>query len=192
MSGLYRSYGGAAVRAGLQRPKRAEPKAPRAFPPAAGIEIPPSRAAAPVTSWRREDEDAALDRILLSLEDSICRLIDCPGGSGPGVDRYLVRKAKRIRQMNAQCEALFGRQFQNAPMNMLIELFVASASGEKTLVKNLCLASSVSQSTALRWITRLVLLGLIARCGDETDARRSLIELTAKGRDVLSRFLAGT
>jgi DNA-binding MarR family transcriptional regulator len=151
-----------------------------------------SERVADTSIWRRNEEDAALDGILDGLENAICRLMTCQGQEGPDADRYLIRKAKRIRQMNSQCEALFGKQFQNAPMNMLIELFVCSARGEKTLVKNLCLASSASQSTALRWINRLIDLNLITRCDDEADARRSLIELTPKGRDALSRFLSAT
>ncbi|PSJ39758.1 MarR family winged helix-turn-helix transcriptional regulator [Allosphingosinicella deserti] len=143
-----------------------------------------------ISIWRRKEEDAALDGILTGLENAICQLIETHNRSSSDGDRYLLRKAQRMRQTSRSCHVLFGNKFQNVPLNMLIELFICSGCGEKTLVKNLCLASSVSQSSALRWINRLIALDLITRCDDEADARRSLIELTAKGREALSRFLA--
>ena len=193
MSGMQRSAGEAVVRVGLMRENSVERDVPsRKLPSRTGDEGFSSKKLADTGIWRRQVDDKALDNILVGLESAICQLIESQDEASPDTERYLLRKAKRIRQMNSQCEALFGKQFQNAPMNMLLELFVCSACGEKTLVKNLCLASSVSQSTALRWIGRLADLDLITRCGDDEDARRSLIELTPKGREALSRFLSAT
>jgi DNA-binding MarR family transcriptional regulator len=54
-------------------------------------------------------------------------------------------------------------------------------------IKNLCLASCAPTSTAIRWIERLLELGLIEKSVDDIDARRCLVELTERGwRDVVS------
>jgi DNA-binding transcriptional ArsR family regulator len=88
-------------------------------------------------------------------------------------------------------ERLFGDGlFADPAWDMLLALFVADAEGEPLSVSQLCGASGVPHTTALRWIESLARAGLIVRAPDARDARRTLISLHSDAREKVRQVLA--
>lgn len=92
--------------------------------------------------------------------------------------------------MHLQCRSSLGVQFENPPLNILLELFIQTGECRKTPVKNICLASCAPNSTAIRWLNRLMESGFVSKTDDREDARRSLVDLTPRGRDAVVRYLS--
>lgn len=105
------------------------------------------------------------------------------------VSGRLVRQARHIYATRRRRDAMLGDLFGEPAWDMLLELFIGGAEGRKTPIKNLCLASCAPTSTALRWLERLLSLGLVARTADEEDARRCLIDLTDRGWQAMEMLL---
>lgn len=101
----------------------------------------------------------------------------------------LVRAARYHYSMRRRRDAMIGRVFGEPGWDMLLALFIARSEGRVTPVKNICLASETSTSTAMRRLERLLASGLICRTDDLVDARRSLIELTRQGYDLMASLL---
>ena len=95
--------------------------------------------------------------------------------------------ARRVR------ERLFGEGlFADPAWDMLLALFVADEEREPLSVSQLCAASGVPHTTALRWIDSLARAGLIVRAPDARDARRTLISLHGEARDKVRQVIART
>jgi Winged helix DNA-binding domain len=109
------------------------------------------------------------------------RLVDHRDGEANGHLRRLVRKARHHYAVRRRRDEIFGGLSGEPAWDMLLELFIHSVEGRKVPVKNLCLASCAPTSTAMRWIDRLVEIGLIDKSADDADARRSLVSLTERG-----------
>lgn len=69
----------------------------------------------------------------------------------------------------------------DAVWNILLDLFVQRCRKRRVSVGDLCIASGVPESTALRWIKLLQERGLIQRTPDTDDARRAYLSLTRTG-----------
>ncbi|MGN6850651.1 MAG: winged helix DNA-binding protein [Sphingomicrobium sp.] len=79
-------------------------------------------------------------------------------------------------------EAIIGDElFADPAWDILLELYAAALVQTKVATSDLCKASAVPATTALRWIDRLESAGLLQRQGDPLDARRTALELTRKG-----------
>lgn len=87
------------------------------------------------------------------------------------------------------------RAFQNAGFfadpawDILLDLFVSHVRGKRPTVGDVCLASTVSASTVLRWILVLEREGLVERCPDSDDKRRILVSLSAMGLSKMEQAL---
>lgn len=67
--------------------------------------------------------------------------------------------------------------FGEPAWDMLIDLFIHEREGKKVAISALCLASTVSPSTALRRVNDLCASGLIVKIEDPADGRRHFVEL---------------
>jgi DNA-binding MarR family transcriptional regulator len=94
-------------------------------------------------------------------------------------------EARRIRD-----EQLGAELFAEPAWDMLLSLFIADEPGGGLAVSELCAASAVPHTTALRWIGSLATAGLVLRRTDERDARRTLISLTPAARATMSSLLS--
>ena len=128
-----------------------------------------------------EPELLTIEAALCSLEIAVQRLVEKREGRPTEELRRLVRYARHHYATRRRRDAAFGGLFGEPAWDMLLELFIQSAEGSKTPIKNLCLASCTPTSTAMRWIDRLLELGLIEKSNDDEDARRSLVRLTERG-----------
>jgi DNA-binding MarR family transcriptional regulator len=70
--------------------------------------------------------------------------------------------------------------FADPAWDMLLELYACELDQTRMSISNLCDASAVPATTALRWIGTLESEGLIQRQSDPLDARRFFVRLTSK------------
>jgi DNA-binding MarR family transcriptional regulator len=71
---------------------------------------------------------------------------------------------------------------------MLLELYVAHLIQRRLSVTDVCRASRVPHTTALRWIDVLAAKELVCRKKDPLDARRIFIDLTSSGSNALQHY----
>jgi len=94
--------------------------------------------------------------------------------------------ALRRRRDSAFCDAIFGEP----AWDILLDLFAARLRGEPICITSACIAASVPQTTALRWVNVLCDRNYIWRQPDPKDARRSLLWLSDDCFDRLKAVLA--
>ena len=80
--------------------------------------------------------------------------------------------------------------FAEPGWDMILALFRTDNAGHRMTVSNLCLESHVPVSTALRWVEKLVELGLARRVKNPLDGRVIFIELEAEGRSCIHDCLS--
>jgi len=98
------------------------------------------------------------------------------------------RKALRMRE--AQRRFLPASYFDEPALNILLDLFVADGERRTVYVNDACIASHTPTSTALRWIAVLVRDGFATRIRDDTDARRTILEITPVGHAAIAGLVA--
>lgn len=118
------------------------------------------------------------------------------------IDRHAAAVIPQLRPLSAttrdvQChlkerrmrDQFFDRGlFADPVWDMLLDLWVARASGRLVSVSSLCIASAVPPTTALRWIERLASDGYVLRSSDPRDSRRRHVSLSPHGNGCLSRY----
>lgn len=110
-----------------------------------------------------------------SSEELLHQLLDRESAETLAAVHFVIA-ARRTR------EAMIGvHLFADAAWDILLELYAAALTQAKVATSDLCIASAVPATTALRWIDRLEDDGMLQRHGDPLDGRRIWIELTAKG-----------
>ena len=87
-----------------------------------------------------------------------------------------VIKARRAREA-----FLPAHLFADPAWDMLLELYAAELDQVRMATSNLCEASAVPATTALRWISTLEKESLIERQSDPLDARRIFVRLSSNG-----------
>ena len=108
-------------------------------------------------------------------------------GDQPFYEEYLPFLLARAGH---QVEAGFHRQLQKHDLSMLSwRVLAALSSRSDWTIGELCEASLAKQPTISKLIDRLVQQGMVARRSDATDARRTRIDLTAKGHDTMAPVL---
>ncbi|MBC2668203.1 transcriptional regulator [Novosphingobium piscinae] len=81
--------------------------------------------------------------------------------------------------------------FTDPAWDMLLDLFIARGRGKSISITSLSIAGCVPATTGLRWIELLVSNGLASRRADETDGRRTFIEISDTGYRMLEDLLSG-
>jgi DNA-binding MarR family transcriptional regulator len=98
------------------------------------------------------------------------------------------RDVHRATELRANRAEIFGEgSFSEPAWDMLLKLYSAGLSGRAESLSNVCLASGVLPSTALRWLQHLQGEGWIERSFDPGD-RQFLIALSAKSRTAMTRL----
>lgn len=111
-------------------------------------------------------------------------------GSNPSAIAVHVRRAISARR--GRDNFLPGHLFADPAWDMLLELYAAELEQIRLSTSNLCDASDVPATTALRWISTLVDEGLAERHGDPLDARRVFVRLSLKGLKGMSAYFQAT
>lgn len=97
--------------------------------------------------------------------------------------------AKDTVRARRERDFLFGKGlFSEAAWEILLELFIARLEQRDTPVKTACLASTVPQTTALRYIAHLVERGLVVRRPHPQDSRCTYLDLSEEGYASMSEY----
>lgn len=100
-------------------------------------------------------------------------------GDDLGVD---IKSVRRLVEQRALRLAIFENDMlAEVGVDMLLELLLAELEGRSVFVRNLCTASCLPTSTAMRRIDDLERLGLVVRTSDPVDRRRVVVQLSAEG-----------
>jgi hypothetical protein len=103
-----------------------------------------------------------------------------PGGTqvSPATRRLTIAKAwQRSNAVRRQCFPEGETLFADPAWELLLDLYIEQTEGRPISVANACLAAQVPPNTALRWIDRLVGLGLVELEG-VADDRETLAALS--------------
>ncbi len=95
--------------------------------------------------------------------------------------------ASRRRREGLFCKSLFA----DPAWDMLLDLYVQRHAGRPISIHSLCVASSVPQTTAVRWIGRLEEHGMISRSPCLKDHRVIHVTLTESAVRTMQTYLRG-
>lgn len=105
----------------------------------------------------------------------------------------LIGRAKEEFSERSRRSALFGTAMFGEPAwEMLLALYILDVSGQRQTIGALLQFSSMSMSTAKRWLDYLELHGLVTREEHPTDKRTSFVRLTDSGREKLDMYFSET
>ncbi len=104
------------------------------------------------------------------------------------IDRLSIEiEARKLRN------DIFGSELFGEPAwDILLDLFCAYKSNSAITVTSACIAGNCPQTTALRYLDKLQIQGLIKRERDHVDCRRTYVSLTPAGVNKMSRWLDNT
>lgn len=108
---------------------------------------------------------------------------------GVGSDRLMRSWMARHRQVRRARHKLFSSDYFHEPAwDILLELFDAWLDREPRHTMRVCAATTAPHATALRWIRRLEVDGLIVRL-PHPDKRVSLLSLSRRGAELMREYL---
>jgi DNA-binding MarR family transcriptional regulator len=116
----------------------------------------------------------------------------------PELDQVLIedlktRRRRAVRMILGLREArnrnLGGTLFSDPAWSILLDAYASDLDGRRISVSDVCIASAVPHTTALRWLKALEDQGLMKRENDPRDRRRAFVTLTAKAQTVLERLI---
>lgn len=92
--------------------------------------------------------------------------------------------ARRLRE-----EVLGADLFSDPAWDILLDVYAATARGEKVQISSLSPMSGVPSSTARRWAHKLIELGILERERDPKDHRLTYIRLSKAGHQRIMTFI---
>ena len=129
---------------------------------------------------------AGLDEMIAAeRQDQAARVIWLPTGEDDAAFVRSMLQARRLRDHYLRSGELFGEP----AWDMLLDLLVARLEHRQVNVSSLCIAAAVPTSTALRWIGRLIEIGLVEKVNDPKDGRRLFVGLTTEGFSRVSSYI---
>lgn len=110
--------------------------------------------------------------------------------AAPGKDELQMFVRSLVRSRQIRSDFLDATLFADPAWDILLDLTSAGLADKPVPVTSVCAAAQVPLSTALRYVRQLVAAGLVRRWQDETDKRRSLLELEPQTLDAMTRYLS--
>lgn len=125
------------------------------------------------------------------MTDVARRNLRTPGAGAPRpIAPALLARARQARQLRATMSAFLPQDLLVDPAwDMMIDLFIAAATGETLCVKDLTLMSGGSAAGTMRRIDRLQQAELLRRHVDPADHRRVHVSLTDTGHRAMAAML---
>jgi predicted transcriptional regulator len=110
---------------------------------------------------------------------------------GPGFsDKKLATIAESIYRARRRRLKLFNANLFGEPAwDMLLDMFIKTARGERLSTTSLCIAADVPQATGLRWIAQLEEQGLLSRRQVVDDRRLKIVEITPEGYRLMRQYV---
>jgi hypothetical protein len=124
-----------------------------------------------------EREIARIERELAVLKRHVLTRSGAPAFGSPASHVRAILRARRARE-----ELIGGDLFADPAWDMLLDLYAAHLEQRKVSTTELCIASAVPSTTALRWIEKLAQMKLVTREDDHLDGRRIWVALTPAAR----------
>jgi len=120
------------------------------------------------------------------------RGLDPSGSDGGGDADRLASIARAEYASRRRREALFSKSlFADPAWDMLLDLYVQRHAGRAISIHSLCVAASVPQTTAVRWIGRLEEFGMVSRRPCQKDHRVIHVTLTDNAVMTMQAYLRG-
>lgn len=137
----------------------------------------------------RGPKGPSIDRLAKRIATIEARLVP-PRDPRELSDEALAKVAEGVyRARQRRARFLPDRLLGEPAWDILLDLFVAKARGNRLRTTSVCIASRVPGSTALRWLNVLEEHGLLERKSAPDDARVKLVELTDHGYRVMRTYL---
>lgn len=103
----------------------------------------------------------------------------------------LIEKARHIHNQRRMRDEVLGNELFGDPgWDLMLDLYIAQASGKRVSVTSAAIGSGKPMSTGLRWVKLLIERSLVVREADPYDGRRSYLRLTGTAYDAMEDFLA--
>jgi DNA-binding MarR family transcriptional regulator len=84
---------------------------------------------------------------------------------------------------------MFGSDlFADPAWDILLELYASELGQHRVTVTDVSIAADVPAATAIRWIGKLVQVGLVERMNDRFDGRRVWLALSSSGSSTMRRY----
>jgi len=104
----------------------------------------------------------------------------------------LVNVAKRLYETRRRRDEVLGASLFSEPAwDILLDLFISYHEDRRLSVSAVCIGAQAPSATALRYLAILQEAGLVVRTRDQSDGRRSHIQLSLAGRQRMAELLAG-
>ncbi len=111
-------------------------------------------------------------------------------------DEAIKREAtyKRLRRIlrarRARADFFDGDLFADPAWDIILELYACELAHRRMSVSDVCIASAVPATTALRWIRTLEHRGLVERRQDPHDGRRLFVQLSDAGSSAVKDYFS--
>lgn len=114
-------------------------------------------------------------------------------GATAAVETRRLLLAKAWKRSNDVPGKVFGDAmlFVNPPLNILLDLYISYREGQAINVSSVCLGSGAPATTGLRYIARLMEMGLLSKTEDPRDHRVQYVALTPAGLASTALMLDG-
>lgn len=117
-------------------------------------------------------------RSVAALATELARVMEMTGMVSPETTFDGNIFAVVIRRRRARDRIFPANMFADAGWDILLCLMEARYTGRKISVSDLCIASAVPQTTAIRYVRKMTEEGWIERAPDPNDGRRIWVQLT--------------
>ena len=134
------------------------------------------------------DAERLFAELAIDLDKSAKRPRQVQDGVQPEVSAEAVSRVIKARQERSRY--LPQHLFSEPNWDMLLDLLHAEISFRRVTVTDLCIASGVPSTTALRYLKSMVQQGMITRRADHLDGRRNFVELTPEFSNALRLYFA--
>lgn len=116
---------------------------------------------------------------------------DSGDGAAKAVETRRLLLAKAWKRSNDVPGKVFGDAmlFVNPPLNILLDLYISYREGQAINVSSVCLGSGAPPTTGLRYIARLMEMGLLRKTEDPRDHRVQYVALTPAGLALMAMTL---
>jgi DNA-binding MarR family transcriptional regulator len=98
--------------------------------------------------------------------------------------RYRLRRFLSFSEMASEAVGISAQQYQ------VLQVIATTPEGRAASISYLAERMMVRHNSAVELVDRTEKAGLVRRVADESDHRRSLVEITARGGEVLTKLVA--
>lgn len=98
--------------------------------------------------------------------------------------RYQLRRFLNFSEVASEAAGISAQQYQ------LLQVIAAMPTGQECSISYVAGRMVVRHHSAVELVDRAEKAGLVKRVADESDHRRSLVEITPKGMEVVSQLVA--